>query len=298
LSGEILRADGIRVQSLTPHCGALISGLDLASGLNGDEVQRIRDELLRNKVIFFRDQALDPGSLESLASSFGDITGAHPTVKSKGVWVRSGYRSDHWHTDVTFIDRPAAISFLFAAEVPECGGDTLWANTASAYQAVPDPLRDLADRLRVVHEFRPDYDTQQRMAYSDEARARIAAASASTEFVTEHPMVRVHPETDERSLLLGSFARHIVGLSGTDSAALIQLFQSYVTKPENFVRWHWTAGDFAMWDNRASQHYATFDYGTLRRVMHRVTVAGDLPVGVDGVPSRALVGNSAEFVGE
>ena len=118
----------------------------------------------------------------------------------------------------------------------------------------------------------------------------------STIFQTEHPVVRVHPETGERSLLLGQFVRRILGVSASDSRYLFELFQRHVTRLENTVRWRWAPGDLAIWDNRATQHYAIDDYGDLPRQMHRITVAGDVPVGVDGRLSAALQGESAPYV--
>ena len=117
----------------------------------------------------------------------------------------------------------------------------------------------------------------------------------STVYETEHPVVRVHPSTGERALLLGQFVRHILGMPSADSRYLIELFQRHVTRLENTVRWHWTPGDVAIWDNRATQHYAIFDYGTEHRRGERVTVAGPTPVGVDGRPSIALKGNASAY---
>jgi taurine dioxygenase len=118
----------------------------------------------------------------------------------------------------------------------------------------------------------------------------------STIFQTEHPVVRVHPETGERTLVLGQFVKHILGVSTSDSRYLFELFQRHVTRLENTVRWRWAPGDLAIWDNRATQHYAIDDYGDLPRRMHRITVAGDIPVGVDGRRSTALRGESASYV--
>jgi alpha-ketoglutarate-dependent sulfate ester dioxygenase len=104
----------------------------------------------------------------------------------------------------------------------------------------------------------------------------------STVYETEHPIVRVHPETQERSLILGGFLQKLVGYSQADSARLIGILQSHVSRLENTVRWRWTEGDVAIWDNRATQHYAIDDYGNQPRVVRRVTIAGDVPVSVDG----------------
>ena len=111
---------------------------------------------------------------------------------------------------------------------------------------------------------------------------RYREVFASTVYETEHPVVRVHPETGERTLILGQFLKSFVGLSGANSARLFAILQDHVIRLENTVRWRWAQGDVAIWDNRATQHYAINDYGDQQRVMRRVTLAGDVPVGLDG----------------
>ncbi|MCL6444618.1 MAG: TauD/TfdA family dioxygenase [Alicyclobacillus sp.] len=137
------------------------------------------------------------------------------------------------------------------------------------------------EKLWALHTNNYDY-AQRRPDLSKaavEARQRVFA---STVYETEHPVVRVHPETGEKTLLLGGFVKKILGVSATESAHLYQLFQSHITSLENTVRWHWKVGDVAVWNNRATQYIAVNDYGTERRVMRRVTLAGDVPVSVDG----------------
>jgi taurine dioxygenase len=114
-------------------------------------------------------------------------------------------------------------------------------------------------------------------------------------FETIHPVVRVHPESGERGLFLGGFARYLLGLGGSDARSLIEVFESYVTRPENTVRWQWAPGDVAIWDERTTQHYGIYDYGDERRVMRRVTVAGEVPVGADGDRSRAIQGDASAY---
>ena len=183
--------------------------------------------------------------------------------------------------------------------IPPVGGDTLWANTVSAYQSLPPELRDLADRLRVMHTNDFDYArTFNRGERVDPALEAAHEEFISTVYETEHPLVRVHPETSERSLVLGGFARTVLGFTPQASRDLIRLLQDYVTRPEHTVRWRWREGDLAIWDNRATQHYAIADYGTAHRRGERVTVAGPVPVGVDGRPSVAVRGDaSAYYVG-
>jgi taurine dioxygenase len=189
-------------------------------------------------------------------------------------------------------------SILRALILPEVGGDTLWASTVAAYADLPEDLRRLTDQLRAVHSNGHDYarpDVVALRAKLGEARLANLAAFASEVFETEHPVVRVHPETGERALLLGGFAHRLVGHSSSESVDLIRIFQSYVTRPENVVRWTWQEGDVAIWDNRSTQHYAIYDYGEERRRMQRVTTAGTPITGLDGRPSVALQGDSALY---
>jgi alpha-ketoglutarate-dependent sulfate ester dioxygenase len=182
---------------------------------------------------------------------------------------------------VTFVAAYPQASILRAVVVPQSGGDTVWANTVAAYHDLPADLRDLADRLWGVHTNDYDYAAVRPEA-SEADQRRHREVFTSTVYETEHPVVRVHPETGERSLILGGFLQKLIGYSQVDSAHLIAILQTHVTRLENTVRWRWSAGDVAMWDNRATQHYAIDDYGNQPRIVRRVTVAGDTPAGVDG----------------
>jgi taurine dioxygenase len=293
---------GLRLEArpLTVWIGAEIVGADLREELDAATVSDIRLALLRYKVVFFREQHLDQVQQLAFAGRLGQLTTAHPTVPgvedAPNVFEldsHAGARADQWHTDATFTDRPPAASVLRAVVVPPFGGDTIWANTATAYRGLPAPLSRLADGLRAVHTNVYDHSTARRTADQDEPVRRRRAQFASTVFETEHPVVRVHPETGERSLLLGGFADEVVGLSARESADIIRTFQHHVTKPEHTVRWRWRAGDIAVWDNRATQHYAVNDYGAARRVVRRVTIAGTIPVGLDGRASVALRGDAS-----
>ncbi|MDP4504088.1 TauD/TfdA dioxygenase family protein [Nonomuraea turcica] len=289
--------------SITPvagRIGAEITGVRLGGDLPADVVAEIRLALLQHKVIFFRGQEhLDEQSQVAFATLLGEPTAAHPTVPSLDgnahildLDYRNGHKVDRWHTDVTFVDRPPLASVLRAVTVPDAGGDTLWANTVTAYEHLPAELRALLDRLRAVHTNAYDYA---RLAGTDDRARDYAKVFASTVFETEHPVVRVHPETGERSILLGDFAKRLVGLSSSTSAALIRLVQEHVTEVENTVRWRWATGDVAVWDNRATQHRVVHDFGDRPRRLHRVTIAGDVPVGVDGRPSVVLAGDAAAY---
>ncbi|MFL1431679.1 MULTISPECIES: TauD/TfdA dioxygenase family protein [unclassified Nocardiopsis] len=293
----------LTVRRVAGRIGAEISGVRIGPDLAEETVAEIRRTLLANKVIFFRDQQhLTDETQAGFAALLGPLTTPHPTTgkafgKDHHVLPIDSERgkANSWHTDVTFVDRPPQASVLRAIHLPPHGGDTVWANTATAYEDLPQSLKDLADGLRAVHTNDYDYAAVAPERELGEDLKKYREEFVSILYKTEHPVVRVHPETGERVLFLGHFAQHFSGLSTKDFTHLFELFQHRVTRPENTVRWSWREGDVAVWDNRATQHYAVADYGDEPRLLHRITVGGDVPVGVDGRPSRALVGDSSEF---
>lgn len=290
----------VRVQQIGGRLGAEISGVRLGGDLPASVVEQIRAALLRHKVVFFRDQHhLDDAAHAAFAELLGDLTTAHPTVNTGSarvlrVTANRGMAANSWHTDVSFVDRVPAISVLRAVTLPEFGGNTVWANTAAAYDALPAPLRALVDELWATHT--NSYDYAQRDEENDQPDANYTREDfASQIFETRHPVVRVHPETGERALLLGHFVKDFAGLNSTESIALFQLLQNRITKLENTVRWRWSAGDVAMWDNRATQHYAVADFDHQPREMRRITVQGDVPVSADGRRSVLVAGDASAY---
>lgn len=292
--GNISLNTDFTVRPIGGRIGAEIEGLTLSPDLSDAAVASLDAALLRHKVLFFRGQThLDDQSQEAFAARLGTPV-AHPTVPvSSGssylleLNSERGGRANSWHTDVTFVaDYPKA-SILRSVVSPTSGGDTVWANTAEAYARLPDTLRALADTLWALHTNDYDYAATRTAGASAEAEA-YRAVFASTVYETEHPLVRVHPVTGERSLILGHFVKRFVGLSTQDSQRLFDIFQNQIIALENTVRWRWQEGDVAIWDNRSTQHYAVNDYGDQRRVMRRVTLTGEVPVSVDGQTSRTL----------
>jgi alpha-ketoglutarate-dependent taurine dioxygenase len=281
--------EGLDVVPVGGRIGAEIRGVRLAADLDTTTIEAIRAAWLKHKVVFFRNQHhLDEAGQEALTSVFGGAPVGHPTVPSiEGTRYileldsRHGGRANSWHTDVTFVDAYPKASILRALVVPTAGGDTVWANTAAAYQDLSPALRALADTLWALHTNEYDYQARRPDASSESVR-RYQEVFTRTVYETEHPLVRVHPETGERTLVLGHFVKRILGLSSYDSSHLFQVFQEHITRLENTVRWRWAVGDVAVWDNRATQHYAVNDYDDQHRVVRRVTVAGDAPVSVDG----------------
>lgn len=279
----------VDVVPIAGRIGAEIRGVRLSADLDDATANAIRAAWLKYKVLFFRNQHhLDEAGQEALTTLFGGAPVRHPTVPAIDgtkyileLDSRHGGRANSWHTDVTFVDAYPKASILRALVVPTSGGDTVWANTAAAYEDLPPALRALADTLWALHTNEYDYAARRPEASLESVR-HYQEVFTSTIYETEHPLVHVHPETGERHLLLGHFVKRILGLSSFDSAHLFQVFQEHVTKLENTVRWRWAVGDVAVWDNRATQHYAVNDYGEQHRVVRRVTVAGDVPVSVDG----------------
>lgn len=294
----------IQVSKLGAQIGARIDGVRLAGDLPQETVARIRSALLANKVIFFRDQHhLDDAEQQAFGGLLGELTQPHPTVRSTGLDnvlpIDAEYgKANSWHSDVTFVDRIPAFSLLRAITIPEYGGNTVWANTSTAYDHLPASLRALADRLRAVHTNLYDYSghaNEHRVGGVDVKEEAYRSEFRSDVYETEHPVVRVHPETGERVLLLGHFVKQLTGLSSAESAAVFGLLQARITRLENTVRWQWAPGDLAIWDNRATQHYGVADYDDQARRLHRITIAGDVPVSVDGVASRTRIGDASHY---
>ncbi|HSA53798.1 MAG TPA: TauD/TfdA family dioxygenase [Yinghuangia sp.] len=292
MTAGTLETTTVTVTKVAGRIGAVVDGVRLSGDLDAATVQAIRDALHEHKVIFFRGQEhlTDEAQLE-FTRLLGDPVG-HPTVNLEGEYVlpitsEYGGSASQWHTDVTFVPAYPLASILRGITIPEAGGDTLWANTAAAYDELTPELKELANNLRGVHTNVYDYAAVA-PTRDPEAFKRYQEVFTKVHYETEHPLVRVHPVTGERTLVLGNFLQRIAGYSRDDSRLLIDLLQGHVTRPENTVRWSWQPGDVAIWDNRATQHRAIADFGDALRVLHRTTVDGDVPVGVDGRPSTAI----------
>lgn len=324
----------VTVRKVNGRIGAVVEGVRLSGDLSDETVAQIRAAILANKVVFFRGQDhLDDDTQADFAARLGLLTTAHPLVGDQTSRVltlsaNQGMAANSWHTDVTFVAQYPAFSVLRGVAIPEYGGNTVWANTATAYAGLPAPLKALVDNLWALHSNEYDYanafEREDEASYSTsggqgvqaggeseaqrkarEARLSAAGGTASafdgnwnaTQFETEHPVVRVHPETGERTLVLGHFLKKFLGLNNAESHALFNLLQTRVTRLENTVRWQWRTGDVAIWDNRATQHYAVADFDTQYREVRRITVNGDAPVSIDGSSSRQIKGDPSTYLG-
>ena len=285
------------VRPLSVFTGAEILGVDLTQPLTQDEVDEIKAALLRWKVIFFRDQHIDHAQHLAFARRFGRPTSAHPydanppegypQIRTISSASTTGRRGERWHTDVTGVVNPPAGSILRAGrQVPAFGGDTLFTNLVAAYEHLSPALRALADGLWARHQFggfNGDFDNQ--TVYAQRVQA--------SPLVSEHPVVRVLPETGERALFVNpGFTRRIKDVNEEESRHLLNLFFEEITRPEYTVRFRWQPGSIAFWDNRATAHQGPGDFAYLdvERVLYRITLEGDVPVGVDGRHSNAVLG--------
>ena len=287
------RMASLSVTPLSGTFGGEISGGRLA-GVDGDWLM---STLQDHRVLVARDQFLTHAEQVALASSMGEPTPAHPVVPGHPDYPEileldgaKGGRNARWHTDVTFVVTPPAASVLVGDAVPEWGGDTMWADTRTAYERLAPALRDAVDGLEAVHRITP-------LAYwgepfdsalgRDDAQQLLDDAAKVPPVV--HPVVRVHPGTGRRNLFVNpGFTSHIVGFSRVESEHLLTLLYAHMTQPELTVRHRWRPGDVVMWDNRATMHYATDDYGGADRRMRRVTSRGGSAVGPTGLESRVV----------
>jgi alpha-ketoglutarate-dependent taurine dioxygenase len=299
---SVITETKLEFAKLGSRIGAEIRGFDLSGDLAPETVGQIRAALNEHKALVFREaNILSDDAQVKFASHFGPLTTAHPTVASvEGeenvlpVDSENG-SANNWHTDVTFVVNPPQASTLRSIDLPSYGGETLIASSAGAYSDLPDELRNFADTLWAIHTNDYDYSVPKNLEHenADERRKEFTRIK----FETAHPVVRVHPLTGERGLFIGGFAQRlrIVGLSNTESKDIIRLLQAYVTRPENVVRVNWEPNQLVLFDNRITQHYAPDNYDGQPRKLNRVTIAGDIPVGVDGKPSQSIQGNSSTY---
>jgi taurine dioxygenase len=276
------------IDRLGPGFGAEVRGLDLATA-DDETVAAVRQALTDHKVLFFPGQQLDPDSQVALGNRMGRLTVSHPVVPGIDDAHQEIYAldsadngfADMWHTDVTFVKRPPLGSILRAVTLPPHGGDTNWADLELAFASLSEPVQRLAEQLTAVHDGTREFGYYLAQRRQGEGSLWEGERFTRLEPIA-HPVVRVHPETGSKSLFVNpGFVSHIDGVSDAESRHLLDLFYAHITKPEHIVRHRWQPGDVAMWDNRATVHYANRDYGTARRVMHRITLRGDEPVGVD-----------------
>lgn len=274
---EIDRATTLDIRPLTPAIGAELHGIDLASGAIAEHVPAIRAALLAHGVIFFREQSLTQEQHIAFARHFGELE-VHPATPKdqpnpEVLRISHGPNSrgqeNYWHSDVTWRADPSLGSILLAREVPDVGGDTLFANMHLAYQGLSEQMKRFCEGLTAVHDISRVF--AKRLGKSPEDLHDLYPPE-------RHPVIRTHPETGQRAIYVNTaFTSHIDGLSAKESRWLLDHLYSTAADPEIQCRFHWREGSIAFWDNRVCQHLAVSDYFPQRRKMERVTIAGDRP---------------------
>ena len=265
------------IRPLTPAIGAEIHGVNLAEASIADSIPAIRAALLKFGVVFFRDQELTQDQHIAFARHFGDleIHPATPRDQPNPEVLRIAHgpdsrgRENNWHSDVTWREKPSLGSILLAREVPEVGGDTLFANMHLAYERLSPGMQRFCEGLTAVHDISRVFAKRLNTAPED-LHDRFPPM--------RHPVIRTHPETGERVVYVNTaFTSHIEGLSDSESRWLLDQLYATAKDVEIQCRFRWQAGSMAFWDNRICQHLAVSDYFPARRVMERVTIAGDKP---------------------
>lgn len=268
---------GFSLRPVTPHCGALVEGVDLAQD-DGPDYAALAVALAHHGVLFFRDQQLTPPRLKELGRRFGPLHlhPAWPRLVEGHPEVMEIYTDEHstriagedWHTDVSCEAKPPLGTLLYITETPAVGGDTLFASMYAAYEALSAPLKGLLEGLTAVH----DGERVYRRGYDQ------SPAPGQTYPRAEHPLVRTHPVTGRKGLFVNrTFTERIVQLTPPESRSVLDLLFAHIEQPQFHCRFNWRPGSVAFWDNRCVQHRALWDYYPHRRCGLRVTIEGDAP---------------------
>jgi taurine dioxygenase len=293
----------VEVAPLSIHIGAEIRGVDISRPLPPEQVRDVRAALLKWKVIFFRDQPMTHRQHVEFTRQFGDPTPGHVVYGSDGEYpeiypVKKHRTANHfqdqvllrpwtgWHTDITAAINPPMASILRGVIVPPYGGDTQFTSLVAAYNALSPTMQAFVGTLRGIHRNAPPQGVKTDKDYEEMLRKRT--------LISEHPLVRVHPETGERALYAGpTHLKSIVGLTPRESQVLTELLWEHLVRPEFTVRFKWEPGSVAFWDNRSACHLAPRDIfaSDFDREFYRTTLVGDVPVGIDGKPSTSVQGD-------
>jgi len=279
-----MATQAIEVRQVGGALGAEIGGVDLARPLDDASIAAIRQALLDHLVIFFRDQDVTPAQHLAFAQRFGE-TADYPMLKGLPDLpeIVEVVKLEHehanfggaWHSDTTYLEIPPMGSILVAREVPEAGGDTEFANMYAAYESLSDGMKALIVGLKAVNSSTNPVAAATRQHRIGEGAKRDPAA----EMRAVHPVVRTHPETGRKALYVNpAHTIAIDGMTPEESAPVLQVLYEHQQRPEFACRFHWRPGSIAFWDNRAAQHNAINDYHGKKRLMHRVTLAGERPI--------------------
>lgn len=281
---ETMHYERFEIRPATGALGADIVGVDLGTASDDDAlIAELKSALLNHLVLFFRDQSLSPAQQIAFGRRFGDLhlnqtvkhDNAFPEVMAVIQRADEAYNfAGNWHSDVSYEELPPMGTILHALQIPECGGDTLFANMYLAYETLSPEMKSRLDGLEAVHSVEDSFaEFARKHPELADTESDDKAPSTAT-----HPVVRTHPETGHKALYVNEqFTSHIVGMDVEESRRLIDELTRHATKPDFTCRFRWTPGAVAFWDNRCTQHYASNDYPGRARTMHRVTIEGDRP---------------------
>ncbi len=289
----------IDVQRLTGNIGAEITGIDLRETISAADAATLRDCLAHHQVIFFPDQHLDLQQQKVLTGVFGPalqlpyvtaMESAPDIIRVyKGAEEKGGVFGGDWHSDFSFLKLPPAGSVLNAHMLPPYGGDTLWASQVAAWDALPEALQDLLLGRDAIHVGKP-YGVKWAPPVKEQSGAgiKMSRGDPGADRERRHPAVLQQPVTGRRMLYLNpTYVTRLEGMSEAESAPLLDQVQHHVTRPEFCIRYSWTPGTVAVWDNLATQHYAVNDYQGHERLMYRTTFSGLSPRDMAAVPDKA-----------
>lgn len=272
----------IEARRISGALGAEISGVELSKPLTKKEFGEIKRLWLEHLVIFFRDQALNPKQFMAFAEQFGEpveypmvqgIRGFPKIIEVKKLERERVAFGGIWHTDTAYLERPPMASMLLAREIPPFGGDTLFASMYLAFESLSPGLKKLLEGLKAVNS-----STKAEASKTREDVIKKSGKEETKNYLAEHPVVRTHPETGRKALYVNSgHTVRFAGMTEDESAPILNFLYQHQTRPEFTCRFAWRPGSIALWDNRCAQHNPVNDYHGYRRVMHRITLAGDVP---------------------
>jgi taurine dioxygenase len=276
--------EDMSARRISGSLGAEVRGFDLSLPLSAKQFDVLNDLLLEHRVIFLRGQGeMKDDDQLSLAGRFGEIS-VYPLLKLLDMDLKleviedspeSPPGADEWHTDVTWIECPPKVAILSALEIPEYGGDTLWADMHGAYEALSETMREMIDPLQVNHGLQENFFSRVEAKAGADLARRVREELSDR---VQHPLVRTHPETGKKSLFIsGSFMIDVVGMHPEESRALLDFLTAHALQPRFQCRWRWQEGDVAIWDERCTLHHALPDHFPQRRKMRRCTIDGQRP---------------------
>jgi len=281
---------GMDVEPIAGSLGAVVSGIDVSSDLEQESIQALRQALARHLVIFLPRQSLDPERLLAFTRRIGQpmqlpyvaALPEHPdviAVLKEADERRISVFGGDWHSDYSFLAEPPMGSVLYADTVPNTGGDTLWANMIAAHAALSDGMKSLLGPLRAMHSGHVYGAERPPVGIRTSRSIGISRGNPDADQEQSHPLVRRHEPTGQPALFVNPiYTTRIADMTDAESQPLLDFVYAHATRPEFCCRWHWCQGDVALWDNRATLHYAINDYDGHRRLLYRTAIAGEMPV--------------------